>query len=73
MARSDGITAAELALDFDPEAERVFLWRKEELERAGYERPLARKLAESGYIDLHLATRLIRQGCPVDTALRILL
>ena len=71
MARSEGTTAAELALDFDAESERVFLWRKEELERAGYERPLARKLAESVHVDLHLATSLIRQGCPVDTALRI--
>jgi hypothetical protein len=67
------MTAAELDLNIDIEAERVRLWRKEELERAGYERPLARKLAESAYVDLHLATRLLRDGCPVDTALRILL
>jgi hypothetical protein len=73
MARSDGMAATELALDFDVEAERVFLWRKEELERAGYERPLARKIAESVHVDLHLATSLLRAGCPVDTALRILL
>ena len=66
-------TAAELDLDFDAEAERVLLWREEELERVGYERETARDLAERAYVDLHLAMDLLRRGCPADTALRILL
>jgi hypothetical protein len=66
------MTAAELELDLDTETERVLLWREEELERAGYERAVARELAERSYVDLHLATRLLRHGCPADTALRIL-
>ena len=68
------MTAAELQdLDLDTEAERVLLWREEELERAGYARDTARQLAESTYVDLHLATELLRRGCPEPTALQILL
>jgi hypothetical protein len=66
-------TAAELDLEFDAETERVLLWREEELERVGYERAMARDLAERTYIDLHLAMDLLRRGCPADTAFRILL
>ena len=68
------MTAAELQdLDFDTEAERVLLWREEELERAGYGRDTARQLAESTAVDLHLATQLLRRGCPEPTAVEILL
>jgi hypothetical protein len=67
------MTAAELDLDFDAEAERVLLWREEELERVGYGREMARDLAERAYVDLHLAMDLLRRGCPADTAVRILL
>ena len=69
------MTAAELQdLDFfDTEAERVLLWREEELERAGYDRDTARQLAEAPSVDLHLATELLRRGCPESTAIAILL
>ena len=69
------MTAAELQdLDFfDTEAERVLLWREEELERAGYDRDTARRLAEAPGVDLHLATELLRRGCPESTAVAILL
>jgi hypothetical protein len=70
----NGTTAAEIQVDNrEEEAERVRLWRLEELQRAGYERMMARSLAERSYVDLHLATALLRRGCPVDTALRILI
>jgi hypothetical protein len=65
-------TTADLDLDLDAETERVLLWREEELERVGYGRETARDLAERTYVDLHLAMDLLRRGCPVDTALRIL-
>jgi hypothetical protein len=66
--------AAELEFDVrEEEAERVRAWRLEELQRAGYERKMARTLAERADVDLHLATALLRRGCPVDTALRILI
>jgi hypothetical protein len=68
------MTAAELQdLDFDTEAERVLLWREEELERAGYGRDAARQIAERSSVDLHLATELLRRGCPESTAVQILL
>jgi hypothetical protein len=66
-------TAADLDLEFDAEAERVLLWREEELERVGYERGTARDLAERAYVDLHFAMDLLRRGCPAETAVRILL
>ena len=68
------MTAAVLQdLDIDTEAERVLLWREEELERAGYDRDTARQLAEAPSVDLHLATELLRRGCPEPTAVAILL
>ena len=68
------MTAAELQdLEIDTEAERVLLWREEELERAGYDRDTARRLAEAPGVDLHLATELLRRGCPASTAVSILL
>jgi hypothetical protein len=63
---------AEMDLDLDVETERVMLWRTEEMERAGYTTAEARDLAERPYVDLHLAVALIRQGCPRETAVRIL-
>jgi hypothetical protein len=59
--------------DLDAEAERVLLWREEELERVGYERETARDLAERAYVDLHFAMDLLRRGCPAEIAVRILL
>ena len=64
--------AVELDLEFDAEAELVRIWRMEELERAGYEAAQARELADLTYVDLHLATNLLRQGCTPELALKIL-
>jgi hypothetical protein len=65
--------AVELELDHDAEAELVRSWRFEELERAGYPPASANELAERNDVDLHAAVELVRAGCPVETALRILL
>lgn len=51
----------------------VLRWRFEELRRAGFETEDALIVAADVEIDLHLATRLLRSGCPPETALRILL
>jgi hypothetical protein len=56
-----------------PEVEEVRTWRLERLEAAGYPSEDARVLSERHDIDLHLALRLLERGCPVETALRILL
>lgn len=62
-ALADKITAA------DP----VRRWRYEELVRAGYHAYDALVLSAKRDIDLHTATALLGQGCPAETALRILL
>jgi hypothetical protein len=55
-------------LDFD-----VVVWRFDELCKAGYPMVLASELAERGYIDLHEACELLREGCSVQLAKEILL
>jgi hypothetical protein len=67
------MASANLTLPRQAEPERIVSWRLEELERAGYDRPTARKLAERTNVDLHLAVALVRGGCPPATALSILL
>ncbi len=67
------MASVELTITREPEAERVLKWRCEELERAGYDRLAARELAARKDVDLHVAVRLARGGCPAPTALRILL
>jgi len=57
----------------DRRESEVLRWRFEELRRAGLERADALVLASTVEIDLHLAKRLLRSGCPPETALRILL
>jgi hypothetical protein len=57
----------------ETEEERVFSWRHASLLAAGYEHRLAFKLALRPDVDLHLAVRLRRAGCPAETAARILL
>jgi hypothetical protein len=59
-------------LEREEEAALVTSWRFEVLFRAGYSRQQAFELARSE-ADSHLAVALLRQGCPVELALRILL
>jgi hypothetical protein len=51
----------------------ITAWRMQELLRAGYSWDDGFTLALRADVDLRLATRLLRDGCPVETALRILL
>jgi hypothetical protein len=48
-------------------------WRAEELERAGYPAQDAAEIAARHDIDLHRAVDLLRLGCPLELALRIVL
>src|SRR5687767_14689130 len=73
LGMSMSTTTADLELEHDPEAERVLLWREEELERVGYERETARDLAERSHVDLHHARDLLRHGCPADNPVGVLL
>lgn len=63
----------EFELSEETEAERVVRWRAEELERAGYDERNAIAVALRNDIDLHVAVELLGRGCPVETALKILL
>jgi hypothetical protein len=66
------VSAIEIQPERHPEEERILTWRREELQRAGYEERIAQMLSELRYVDLHLATHLLRRGCPAETALKIL-
>jgi hypothetical protein len=57
----------------EPEHQRVERWRAEALERAGYAPAAAAELAARLDVDLHRAIKLVEDGCPPETALRILL
>ncbi len=52
--------------------EEVVSWRREQLERSGYETEIADQIARSE-ADLHQAIKLLQQGCPAETAAQILL
>jgi hypothetical protein len=55
------------------EREVVFDWRFAELMRAGVPAHAAWLLASDQGVDVRRVERLLGQGCPVDTLLRILL
>lgn len=65
--------AADVQIQEVTERERIERWRAEELERAGYGVDDAIELAVRPDVDLHLAVELLANGCPPETALRILL
>jgi hypothetical protein len=50
----------------------VFDWRFEQLRRAGYSASEAWLIAAAKDADLRLAVRLLTEGCPPGTAMRIL-
>jgi hypothetical protein len=59
------------------ERERIESWRLHVLIESGYPLPLAEKIAVraggAGFVDLHLAVRLLEQGCKPSVAAEILL
>ena len=65
--------AADVQLPDETEEERIIRWRLDELQRAGYDWPTSMAVAARRDVDLHLATGLLRSGCPTETALRIVL
>ena len=67
------LTSSRLALLGSGQGEAVQQWRFDRLCKAGYAPRDAVRLAADPMIDLHRAVRLMERGCPVDTALRILL
>lgn len=55
------------------EGDEVFDWRFATLCRAGYAPSDAWQLATNAEVDVRLAEKLLHSGCPVATAMRILL
>jgi hypothetical protein len=58
---------------FVDETVLIEAWRAAELERAGYPAKDAAQIAARHDIDLHRAVDLLRDGCPLELALRIVL
>jgi hypothetical protein len=71
--KSQGMSAARVETSVASELDRIETWRREELQRAGYDPTSALVLAANHDIDLHEAVDLIRRGCSVELALQILL
>jgi ABC-type phosphate/phosphonate transport system substrate-binding protein len=65
------MTAAETVIR--DETELVEAWRAEQLELAGFGAAAAAELAARQDVDLHGAIELLRDGCPAELALKILL
>jgi hypothetical protein len=71
--KGEEMTAAQFESLEVSEADMVRRWRFDELVRAVYENEDAIELAFHLDVDLHLATNLVRRGCPSSTAVRIAL
>jgi hypothetical protein len=56
----------------ETELERVERWRTSELMRVGFPGDDAVALAARMDVDLHEAIELVKRGCPLDLAIRIL-
>ena len=67
------MTSTEFEHADEREIERIIRWRLEQLQQAGYEHQQALAIAADTEIDLHLATNLLRRGCPPTLAGHILL
>jgi hypothetical protein len=67
---SDTTTTVETRVPTESEAIRR--WRFSQLLAAGYSDERAAQLSARPDVDLHLATDLLAQGCPPETAFRIL-
>lgn len=71
--KGGAMTAAQIEASGPSEVDEVQRWRFDVLVRAGYDLDDALELAARRDVDLHLATDLVRQGCPSATAARIVL
>ena len=66
------MTTETLIVPTRAERDTVTSWRVERLLEAGYDSDYALLIGVDQSIDLHLAIRLLEDGCSVDTALQIL-
>ena len=66
------VASTDVQVEDDTERERVTQWRIERLAEVGYDRESALLIGIDSSIDLHLAIGLLKRGCTVENALRIL-
>jgi len=53
-------------------APEIATWRRHELVAAGFDLPLAARIAGDAGYDLHALIELVERGCPPKLAVRIL-
>ena len=53
-------------------ARNVACWRREQLTRSGFPRPLAARVACDSRYDLHALIELVERGCAPQLAVRVL-
>jgi len=70
---TDDAPPAALDTSWQAELDYVVRWRRDELIRAGYDDGSALRVAMRPDVDLHVAADLLRHGCALETALRIVL
>lgn len=61
----------EIVVEAPAGLEQVIAWRRETLARAGFDEERADRIARSN-ADLHVAVRMLEQGCDAELAERIL-
>lgn len=54
------------------EAHEVVSWRRDQLVHAGFDLPVAARLARDPRFDLHALIELVERGCSPELAVRIL-
>jgi hypothetical protein len=57
---------------YDVARDQIARWRREQLAAAGFQAPLAARLAEDARYDLHALIELVERGCDPELAVRIL-
>jgi hypothetical protein len=73
VAVADDDESAVREPSWQSELDYVVRWRRDELIRAGYDPGSALRVATRPDVDLHVAVDLLRHGCALETALRIVL
>jgi hypothetical protein len=66
------LASAEVTTQVETERERVTRWRIAQLAAAGYDGESSLLIGIDFSIDLHRALDLLKRGCSVENALRIL-
>ncbi len=64
---------AQIETDQSEQSRRTRVWRLDQLTRLGFDSARAALMADDSQVELAQARRLIALGCPLETAVRILL